>query len=242
VITLKISCILFCALFFMESFNAHADVMDDAISPVTEGQARAVLIIGSSVTLLAAAFKSSFVKSTQYELQQHKPLCCIVTKWGNSFLQIFPNAIYSIGFGLHYWMTDDQDSRRRSLNMAKSTIYAGLFTDILKPIVRETRPNGGKESFPSGHTTTAFAFASYIGMEHEWYYAAPAYMVASFVGFCRMHDNYHYLHDVLAGATIGMSYGIAMGLRGKEEKKDSAIVLLPTDDLSGASLKWVKNF
>lgn len=238
----KISWIISCLFLFILNCNVYANVVDDAISPVTEGDARAVLIIGTTVTLLTSAFKSSFVKTTQRELQEHKPLCCTVTKWGDNFLQILPNVLYSFGFGLHYWVTDDQDSLRRSKNMAKSTIYAGLFTDILKPIVRETRPNGGKESFPSGHTTTAFAFASYVGMEHEWYYAAPAYLVASFVGFCRMHDNYHYLHDVFAGATIGMSYGIAMGLRGKEEQKDSAIVLLPSDDLSGASLKWVKNF
>jgi len=232
--------ICFCFLFF--SFNVQAtNIVDDSIAPVTNPDARAVLLIGSSITLMTSLFKNSFVKSTQHELVENKPLCCTVTKWGDNFLQIFPNVIYSIGFGLHYLITNNENSERRAVNMAKATIYSGLVTDLLKPIVHEKRPNGGSHSFPSGHTTTAFAFASFIGAEHEWYYSAPAYFVATFVGFCRMHDNYHYLHDVMAGATIGMSYGISLGERANEVK-NSAFILIPSEDLSGASMKWVLNF
>lgn len=232
--------IFFFALF--AGVNVQATIVDDAISPVTVGDARAVLIIGSAITLTTSLFKHPFVTSTQRELQESKPICCGITNSGNKFLQIVPNGIYALGFGLHYWLNKDEDSKRRAIGMTKATLYSGLFTDILKPIINERRPNGGAHSFPSGHTTTAFAFASYAAMEHEWYYGVPAYVMATFVGFCRMHDNFHYLHDVMAGATIGMSYGIALAEKGKAEKTSSAFMIMPSDKLDGISLNYAGNF
>ena len=60
-------------------------------------------------------------------------------------------------------------------------------------------------SFPSGHTTAAFAFATIVA--HEWD-AVPgvpvlAYGMATAVGLSRMNDNAHWASDVLAGAVIG---------------------------------------
>ncbi|MGZ3788381.1 MAG: phosphatase PAP2 family protein, partial [Bacteriovorax sp.] len=98
-------------------------------------------------------------------------------------------------------------------------------------------------SFPSGHTTTAFAFASFVASEHPWYVGVPAYVMASYVGICRMQDNYHYLHDVLAGATIGMSYGIALSQSSKkDEDSKSAFFLAPTDELKGLAFRYNLQF
>ena len=51
-----------------------------------------------------------------------------------------------------------------------------------------------------------------------------------------MNDNQHYLHDVLAGATIGISYGMGIYYR-NQEKHDGAkitqLLLLPTEGESG---------
>jgi hypothetical protein len=110
-------------------------------------------------------------------------------------------------------------------------------------VINEQRPNGGNHSFPSGHTTTAFAFASYVASEHPWYVGVPAYIMASYVGFCRMQDNYHFLHDVVAGATLGISYGIAISQSSKIEKEsNSAVVVVPTDDLKGMGVKYALHF
>lgn len=224
------------------TFSVQAKIIDDAISPVTNDDARAILIIGSTITLTTALFKSSFVKSTQRELQESQPLCCKITRPGNKFLQILPNGIYVLSFGLHAWLNDNETSKQRAIGMTKATLYSGLFTDILKPLINEERPNGGRHSFPSGHSTTAFAFASFVAAEHPWYYGAPAYLVASFVGFCRMHDNFHYLHDVMAGATIGMSYGVAMAERSRGEESSTAYMVLPSDKMDGLEFKLSKAF
>lgn len=130
--------------------------------------------------------------------------------------------------------------------MAKATAYSGGVTMITKTLVRSQRPNGSdKRSFPSGHATSAFAFASVVGAEHAWYWGVPTYLMATFVGATRINDNMHRLHDVIAGATIGMSYGLGIYYRMHEnDLKHSATVyqILPTDDFDGAILSLTYEF
>ena len=149
--------------------------------------------------------------------------------------KMIPNLTYSLGMYLNYKYTRSETSASRSLYMIEASLYSGLFTTILKPIVGEKRPNGnGNLSFPSGHTTTAFAFAAAIGMEHDWKYYVPAYTLATVVGLSRINDNKHYLHDVVAGATIGISYAIALHTQSKVHNETSVLVYLkPTPKNDG---------
>jgi PAP2 superfamily len=75
---------------------------------------------------------------------------------------------------------------------------------ILKPLVNRTRPDGGAQSFPSGHAASAFAGAAFIQMRYGWHLGLPAYAVAAFVGYSRVESKRHYTSDVLAGAAIGI--------------------------------------
>lgn len=81
---------------------------------------------------------------------------------------------------------------------------AGATTGILKYAVDETRPNGGRYSFPSGHATAAFTGAEFIRKEYGWQWGAPAYLAAGFVAWSRVKADKHYTHDVVAGAAIGI--------------------------------------
>jgi membrane-associated phospholipid phosphatase len=74
----------------------------------------------------------------------------------------------------------------------------------LKYTINEQRPNGGKHSFPSGHTSSAFSGAAFIQQRYGWLYGIPAYLVASFVGYSRIESRNHRFGDVLAGAAIGV--------------------------------------
>ncbi len=61
------------------------------------------------------------------------------------------------------------------------------------------------DSFPSGHTATAFSLATVIAMqygEHPWV-PIVAYTVAAGVGFSRLSGNNHWLSDVVVGAVLG---------------------------------------
>jgi membrane-associated phospholipid phosphatase len=72
-----------------------------------------------------------------------------------------------------------------------------------------------RQSFPSGHTTTAFAAASAVTSEvrrmwpkYTWYVAPVLYGGASLVGLSRMYHNKHWASDVVLGAAIGTFSGL----------------------------------
>lgn len=91
---------------------------------------------------------------------------------------------------------------RHDLLLAVGRTWAA--TVGLKYAINETRPNGEPRSFPSGHTSIAFTGAEFIRKEYGWRWAAPAYVAASFVGWSRVEAKKHYVHDVLAGAALGV--------------------------------------
>ena len=75
----------------------------------------------------------------------------------------------------------------------------------IKYIVREPRPDtGSRNSFPSGHTMTAFAGAELVRSEYGWGVGMGAYALAATVGFMRMYNGRHWFNDVLAGAGFGI--------------------------------------
>jgi membrane-associated phospholipid phosphatase len=89
----------------------------------------------------------------------------------------------------------------------KSFLLNDLIVSGLKRWTNETRPNGTPHSFPSGHTSFAFAMAQF--MHHEYgdlsvWYSIGAYSCATAVGVMRVAKNAHWISDVVAGAGIGI--------------------------------------
>ena len=97
-------------------------------------------------------------------------------------------------------------------------VIGNAVTQITKRIVLRERPFiaqpslfvariEGEEpnySFPSGHTTTAFATATTLAINYrKWYVIVPAYAWAGAIGYSRMRLGLHYPSDVLAGAVTG---------------------------------------
>ncbi len=113
----------------------------------------------------------------------------------------------------------------------KSIIYTISLTSLTKNLVYRLRPDGSdSQSFFSGHSSTAFCVASYLSLElNDWYdrweptRTDPALRSAlkigsdvgliagaTYVAYARMHDEKHYLSDVVVGAGVGTLVGTLM--------------------------------
>ena len=97
-----------------------------------------------------------------------------------------------------------------SYEIASATLVNGIFTTALKLSVQRERPfdsypteitkytKAGSHSFPSGHTSMAFATATSISLLYpKWYIIAPSFIWASSMGYSRMYLGVHYPSDVL---------------------------------------------
>ena len=77
------------------------------------------------------------------------------------------------------------------------------------PTTRQV-PMPHSASFPSGHTASGFAFANAVGQTLPTA-AAPLRLLASTVGYSRVHTGVHYPGDVVMGSVIGASIGELVG-------------------------------
>lgn len=101
-------------------------------------------------------------------------------------------------------MTFGFDDLEGRIDYTKSLALTLGATWGLKLTVDRERPNGGSQSFPSGHTSVAFSGASFIQRRYGWKYGIPAYLAASFVGWSRVESDNHHPEDVVVGAAIGI--------------------------------------
>ncbi len=96
----------------------------------------------------------------------------------------------------------------RTCILGSAYAIMGVTVLWLKEITPVKRPDGSsRNSFPSGHTATAFMGAEFVYQEYKdksiWY-GVTAYLIAAGTGYFRMYNNRHWLSDVAAGAGFGM--------------------------------------
>lgn len=129
------------------------------------------------------------------------------------------------------WATGRSDVARLGMRAGEAVVLSGIVTGGIKGFAGRARPfaspgepgnfrllsgvhDATRQSFPSGHTTAAFAFASAASRElrishpstARW--AAPAlYTAAALTGLARMHADKHWASDVILGAGIGVVSG-----------------------------------
>ena len=123
-----------------------------------------------------------------------------------------PAALVAAGI-----ISGHKDLERRGVRVLASVVLAGVITGGSKVVTGRLRPDESgtqysfkpfthHDSFPSGHATMSFALATSLAAEirRPW---ASALLFAGATGtaWSRLNDHRHWLSDVLAGATLGVT-------------------------------------
>lgn len=120
----------------------------------------------------------------------------LIERAGDILQLTIPLTAYGMTF-----MFDDHAGRRSFSKAFFSTMGT---TYALKYAIPRERPDGGGQSFVSGHTSAAFSGATFIQRRYGWKYGIPAYLCAAFVGWSRVKAEKHYSDDVFRGAALGI--------------------------------------
>lgn len=137
------------------------------------------------------------------------------------------------GVGL---IRNDDKMLRNAFVMAAASIVNEGVTYALKYSINRDRPfetypeivkkaKAGSPSFPSGHTSSAFATATSLSLSYpKWYIIVPSFAYAGTVAYSRMCLGVHYPSDVAAGALIGagcayLTYKVNKALQHKHKIK-----------------------
>lgn len=125
-----------------------------------------------------------------------------------------PHQFAAIG-GLYLYSLQAQDAEVHDLSktLFNAVAITGLSTIALKATVgtNTTAPNEEPDPFggawPSGHTSSSFAFAAVLDEYYGPKIGIPAYILAGLVGWERIDDGEHDLSDVVFGAALGYVIG-----------------------------------
>jgi membrane-associated phospholipid phosphatase len=168
--------------------------------------------------------------------------------FGNSALTI-PAMI---GFYMYGRFGENEKVERTALLASESFLVTSLFTGILKIGVGRVRPSiegvtantfhppwtsRAGNSFPSGHTSTAFAIATIVANEYENVplLAPISYGIASLTALSRLNDKKHWASDVIFGAALGYFTSKTI-LKLHSNKKGRHFTIYPRVDRGGGGL------
>jgi membrane-associated phospholipid phosphatase len=177
--------------------------------------------------------------------------------------QLIGLALY--GYGR---LADDERVTKLGLHGTEALLIANVMTTTIKIGAGRARPrhdkdnprnfkfmrgwlNGEYMSFPSGHSTTAFAAAAAVTAETAHWWPRGKWLVgplmfggASMVGISRMYHNDHWASDVMAGAAIGTFAGLKVvryNYRNPDNRVErallSVVITIPTGE-GDAPIQW----
>lgn len=189
------------------------------------------ILVGYGIVGLESDQLKSFNLDLQEEVKEHIDKKITI----DDFSQYAPAiAVYALNAA---GIKGKNNLKDRSIVFATSYLIMTTSVLGLKSWTKIKRPDGtSTNSFPSGHTATAFAGAEFLWQEYKdksiWY-GISGYVVATGTGVFRIANNRHWLTDVAAGAGIGIlstkiAYWINPFLQEKifksKEKRDTTVI------------------
>ncbi len=151
-------------------------------------------------------------------------------------------GVFSLAGGLylHGKLFDNQKNSDLGVRLGSALIYSTAVTIILKLVTGRDRPTISESnsnfnffqtawdntSFPSGHATAGFAFASVMALSTDNDIEKAAYWaVAGIMALERVYNSHHWLSDVVLGSAIGYFTGSLVGTS-KEARGDISVPMI----------------
>ena len=170
------------------------------------------------------------------------------------FWEAYTNSITYVTVGTPLFLgtvgvlKKDEFLKRQFMGMAGGLALNGFMTVAMKYGIARPRPfvshgdliykktHAGSLSFPSGHTSSAFQWAtSCVLVKPNWYVVVPAYMYACGIAYSRMHLGVHYPTDIISGAAVGTASAFAsyyinnwFWKKMDSRKKSSSLLITPS--------------
>lgn len=193
------------AMLCMCTNSITAQATGDSLA-VAEGAFRPQQLVVPSALIAIGAFGvnngwlCSIKENVRNNFQDLRGECRFKT---DNYLQYLPVAA---NFGLEAVGAKPKHSfRERLATTATAYIAMGAMVNATKHSVKEKRPDtGARNSFPSGHTATAFMGAELVREEYGNAYGTGAYTIATSIALLRLYNDRHWLNDVIAGAGVGI--------------------------------------
>jgi hypothetical protein len=127
------------------------------------------------------------------------------------------------------------------MDLLEAQILTEGVVEAIKIAVRRERPlnpdgtHYSGYSFPSGHAAVTFASATVLQQHLGWKAAVPTYALATYVAASRLHDNRHFVSDVVFGATTGIIIGRSVTWHGRNTY---TLAVVPMAGGLGGSVIW----
>ncbi len=201
--------------------KAGSDLGRVLVSPL-HWKGKDLLLFGgaTAVTAVLMATLDAEVKEyiANHETQGERDFSLVVTHLGEGpFLMGLSAVLYGTGE-----LAGSESLRKAGLLSLESFGIAAVITTMLKAVVGRHRPRAEEgafafkpftsanheHSFPSGHSSSAFAVASVIaGVSDSFWIGAASYGLATVVALSRVTNNEHWMSDIFFGSVIGYFVG-----------------------------------
>lgn len=116
----------------------------------------------------------------------------------------------------------NNEIRNLSLRLAEAAVYGSLINMSIKFLAGRSRPfytetpfefspfktNFEQTSFPSGHSTLAFAYSTVMAKEYQnFFWKFGWYLLALLTAYAKVYNNEHWFSDIIFGTVIGYLVG-----------------------------------
>lgn len=173
------------------------------------------------VLLSLLMLSTSFMFAQNWDVETLRKINGLDSRFACKFSKGVSSSIYAVGLGVPVsigiaaLVKKDSGLMSDAIFIGSTIAEAAALTFVTKEMIGRERPfdaygdivaceNIHSKSFPSGHTSMAFALATSLSIRYpKWYVIAPSMLWAGAVGFSRMQMGVHYPSDVIGGMFIG---------------------------------------